>query len=91
MKIEFDPLKNKCNLRQHGIALSFAEQLEWDAMISWPDRRYAYDEVRMNALVPCGVKCFAVTFVERCEKVRILSIRSASRKEREYYARNYHY
>ncbi|WP_223305878.1 BrnT family toxin [Massilia sp. NR 4-1] len=86
MEIEFDSAKNAANCRKHGVSLSLAAQLDWDQALIWPDRRFAYDEPRMAALLPivAGVQAtlyFAV-FVERGGRYRIISLRRASRKER---------
>lgn len=54
MRFIFDPDKDKLNLANHGLSLSFAERLVWDEAYVWVDPRYPYDELRMIGLVPEG-------------------------------------
>ena len=54
MKFIFDSSKNALNLTNHGLLLSFADELVWDEAYVWVDPRYAYDELRMIGLVPHG-------------------------------------
>lgn len=89
MEIEFDPAKNAANRKKHGLDLSLAARLDWDHALSWPDRRFAYDEQRMMALVAEGVFIYHLAFVERAGRRRIISLRRASRREKEYYVANY--
>ena len=52
MRIEFDPAKDESNQAKHGVALSLAEELDWDAALVWVDDRIEYGELRMIALAP---------------------------------------
>ena len=51
MRIDFDPTKDKLNLADHGLSLSFARDLAWDEALVWVDERYEYDELRIIGLV----------------------------------------
>lgn len=53
------------NLAQHGLLLSAAAGLEWEAALLRPDQRKDYQEARMVGLVPVGERLFCVVFVER--------------------------
>ena len=52
MEFEFDPNKDRENIKKHGVPLSLAYELLWQYALSWPDDRYEYDELRMTALIP---------------------------------------
>lgn len=51
MLIEFDSAKDIANQKKHGISLSVANELNWEAALVWVDDRYEYNETRMIALV----------------------------------------
>jgi uncharacterized protein len=85
MLIEFDPAKDEVNLARHGVSLSLAGRLDWDAALVWVDDRFAYDELRMIALAPEGDTLYYVAFVDRGEVRRIISLRQAMRREVKHY------
>ncbi|MCL2022385.1 MAG: BrnT family toxin [Betaproteobacteria bacterium] len=90
MKIGFDPAKDAENKRKHdGLSLSLAEKMEWNAALVEVDRRFFYEEIRMNAIVPMGNRLYFVAFAERGEEVRIISLRYAERHEVAKYVRDY--
>ena len=92
MNLSFDPAKNAANLAKHGLALSDADGLEWDAALLWPDQRRDYQEARMVGLVPVGARLFCVVFVDRPADApterRIISLRKANKREVQRYASN---
>ncbi len=85
MEIEFDPVKDLENLRNHGVSLGYAVELEWDAALVWIDDRFDYDEMRMVALVPRTMVLYYVAFVDRGAVRRIISLRRATRREVKRY------
>jgi uncharacterized DUF497 family protein len=85
MEIEFDPVKDAENQRKHGLSLDLAAKLDWDAALIQRDDRFAYDEIRENAIVPMGDRLYHVTFTERGEILRIISLRYAKNMERKRY------
>ena len=89
MRIDFDPAKDKLNLRDHGLSLSFARKLAWDEALVWVDGRYEYDELRMIGLVPEGNRLYYVAFIDRGEVRRVISLRFAERREVKHYVENY--
>lgn len=89
MLIKFGPAKDKLNRARHGLSLAFARQLVWDEALVWIDNRFEYDELRMIGLVPEGNDLYYVAFVDRGEIRRVISLRSAERKEIKHYAENY--
>ena len=88
MIIEFDPAKDETNLTRHGVSLSLASELDWDAALVWVDGRFEYDEIRMIALAPKTETLYYVAFVDRGEARRIISLRRANRREVKHYVEN---
>lgn len=89
MRIEFDPAKDAANQAKHGVSLSFAVELDWDAALVWIDGRFEYDEVRMIALAPKTDTLYYVAFVDRGEVRRIISLRRANRREAKHYVESF--
>ena len=88
MRIEFDPAKDESNQAKHGVPLSLAEELDWDAALVWVDDRFEYGELRMIALAPKTGTLYCVAFVERAAARRIISLRRANRREVKHYVEN---
>lgn len=89
MRVEFDPAKDAVNQAKHGLSLSLAEELDWDAALVWVDDRYEYGELRMIALAPKTETLYYVAFVERGEARRIVSLRRANRREVKRYVESF--
>lgn len=88
MRIEFDPSKSAANYSKHGVSLSLASELNWEAALVWVDDRFEYGELRMIALAPKTGVLYYVAFVERSEALRIISLRRANRREVKHYVEN---
>lgn len=88
MRIEFDPAKNTTNHAKHGVPLSLAGELDWEAALVWVDERFDYGEMRMIALAPHTNILYYVAFVERGDARRIISLRRANRREVKHYVEN---
>lgn len=88
MIIEFDPAKDEANHTRHGVSLSLASELDWDAALVWVDERFEYDEMRMIALAPKTETLYYVAFVDRGEVRRVISLRRANRREVKHYVEN---
>ena len=52
MRIEFDPDKDAGNQAKHGVSLSLAGELDWEAALVWVDERFEYGELTQIALAP---------------------------------------
>lgn len=88
MQIEFDAAKDKANRSKHGVSLSMAAELDWDAALVWLDERFEYGEIRMIALAPKTETLYYVAYVERGETRRVISLRHATRREVKHYVEN---
>jgi uncharacterized DUF497 family protein len=89
MEIEFDPAKNAANIKKHGLSLEMAVGMEWDTAFIERDNRFHYDEIRFNAIVPLENRLYFVTFAERGETVRLISLRHATNTERTRYVKEF--
>jgi uncharacterized DUF497 family protein len=89
MEVEFDPAKNAMNIKKHGLSLALAAEMEWDEALIERDNRFHYDEIRFNAIVPLENRLYFVTFAERGETVRLISLRHATNTERKSYAKEF--
>jgi uncharacterized DUF497 family protein len=85
MQIESDPVKDAGNRAKHGVSLTLAAELDWDAALVWVDDRFAYAEFRMIALAPTTGILYYVAFVDRASVRRIISLRRANRREVKQY------
>jgi hypothetical protein len=89
MRIEFDSAKDISNQSKHGVSLSLAGELDWEAALVWVDERFEYGETRMIALAPETGTLYYVAFVDRGNVRRIISLRRANRREVKYYVQNF--
>lgn len=89
MRIEFDPAKDLTNGEKHGVSLSLAAELDWEAALVWVDERFEYNEMRMIALAPRTEILYYVAFVDRGSVRRIIILRRANRREVKHYVQNH--
>lgn len=89
MRFEFDPARDRANQAKHGVSLSLAIELDWEAALVWVDGRYGYSETRMIALAPETDILYYVAFVDRGEVRRIISLRRATRREVKHYVQSH--
>ncbi|MBK7326726.1 conserved hypothetical protein [Candidatus Propionivibrio aalborgensis] len=88
MRIEFDSAKDLANQTKHGVSLTFAGELDWEAALVWVDDRVEYNETRMIALAPKTEILYYVAFVDRGDVRRVISLRRANRREVKHYVEN---
>tara|TARA_R110000787_G_scaffold141302_1_gene254771 strand:+ start:132 stop:380 length:249 start_codon:yes stop_codon:yes gene_type:complete len=81
MDIEFDPAKEAINIEKHGISLARAVDLEVLALIE--DDRFEEARFRIYGHIDGLPYCAAGT--RRGQKVRIINLRRAHRKEMDRY------
>jgi uncharacterized protein len=88
MRIELDATKDVSNQAKHGVSLSLAVELDWEAALVWVDDRFEYNEMRMIALAPKTEILYYVAFVDRGSVRRIISLRRANRREVKHYVQS---
>jgi uncharacterized protein len=88
MRFIWDARKAAGNLAKHGVDFCDAIRIFEGETLEWPDKRFAYDEERWLAIGLAGGKEIFVVYIEQEEDLRrILSARTADRRERERYWR----
>ena len=86
MKYEGDPKKAAANFVAHGVSFDSAQDFEWDSALEWYDEMHSDAEDRYIALGFIGDVLHVLVHTKRGAKVRIISLRKASKRERKYYA-----
>jgi uncharacterized DUF497 family protein len=90
-QFEWDPVKNRENLRKHGVGFGTAQLIFEDPwIISRKDLSHDQAEERYNALgeIAPGTVLFVVFTVREkdgAETIRLISARAASAQERRFY------
>ncbi|MGD9981064.1 MAG: BrnT family toxin [Hyphomonadaceae bacterium] len=88
MQYEWDAAKSRRNQKRHGCSFDVVEGFDWREAIEVLDDRFDYGEERWLALGPIGPKLYALAFSPRGEdKVRVISLRLATRNERNAYVK----
>lgn len=86
MLIEFDPLKNARNIHLRGIGLERFAEIDISSAISVEDTRRDYGERRLRVLGYIDGRLHAAVITPRGEKIRVISLRRANRREEWAYA-----
>jgi uncharacterized DUF497 family protein len=88
MEIEWDPEKAAANLRKHGIPLSYAADVLEDEYALTREDPHAQREQRFVTVGLDGLgRMLTVVYTHRGERIRCISARRATRREREAYER----
>ena len=85
--VEFDPEKSAKNFRERGIGFDRVADINFDTAISVEDRRRNYGEVRLRVLGAIDGKLHAAVITPRGERIRVISLRRANRREERAYAK----
>ena len=82
---EWDDDKNKANKARHRVAFEEAEQFDWEGALVAPDDRQDYGESRFVVVGYIGNRLHVLAFTERADKVRVISLRKANKREEKRY------
>ncbi|NET88021.1 MAG: BrnT family toxin [Kamptonema sp. SIO1D9] len=86
MEFEWDENKNRQNQQKHGISFEEAQEIFFGIVITLIDERYEDDEIREISIGAIqGVIIVTVAHTERNNKIRLISARKATPKERKKY------
>ncbi len=87
---EWDSLKAETNLKKHGVSFEEASTVFYDTTaLEMSDERHSRDETRWILLGSSFAnRLLVVIFTLRDGKIRIISARSASKKERKRYEKS---
>ena len=89
MEIEFDPAKDRINVRNHGMSLKRAEDFDLNAAAIELDVREDYGEERFQALGFLDGSLHSLTFTVRGPLLRAISLRKANQREEASYEEAY--
>ncbi len=87
MEFEWDPEKAEENLRNHGVAFTEAQTVFGDPLeVTIPDPDHSDGEFRFLSLGRSEAdRLLVVSYTERGSRIRIISAREATPKERRDY------
>lgn len=81
--VEWDEAKRRANIAKHGIDFAIAKDFDWQNAYVIEDDRFDYGETRFVAIGRIGGAVHTMVFTPRGRKVRVISLRLASREERK--------
>lgn len=83
---EWDDAKNASNIAKHGVSFELAQLIFGGAVLTVADNREDYGERREVSIGKVeGAAILAVVHTDRAGRVRIISARPASQRERRRY------
>ena len=86
IEFEWDEAKNHANSRKHGIDFETAKRIFNGPMLTWRDRRKNYGEERHLGIGRLNHEAvIVVAWTNRAGRIRLISARPSSRKERQAY------
>lgn len=85
MIYEWDPEKAKANLRNHAVSFEEAATLFLDPLaVTYPDPDHSEEEGREITIGQSGrQRVLFVSHIQRGDRIRIISARKATRRERK--------
>lgn len=86
MEITFDPAKDQINQSKHGVSLALAARIDWPEVMSKPDARHDYGELREIGYAVIEQRLFCVVFTQRGDVMHVISLRKANSREVKAYA-----
>lgn len=85
MKIEYDTAKNTQNIAKHGVSFEQVAELDWSSVVSQPDTRKEYGEVRVLSYGMINGRLYTLIWTARNDNIRPISFRKANKKEGSKY------
>ncbi|MFT5365472.1 MAG: uncharacterized DUF497 family protein [Candidatus Latescibacterota bacterium] len=85
MEFEWDEDKNKWNIQERNISFVYAIRIFSGSVFEQESTRQDYGEIRIKAIGKVDDIVLCVVYTLRGEKRRIISVRKASRRERQIY------
>lgn len=88
-RFEWDEAKNQINMTKHGVDFCYAINIFDDThRLIWEDFRFDYCEKRYVTIGCIDALCYTVVYTKRRGCIRLISVRRASRDERQTYQKN---
>ncbi|OYX61114.1 MAG: hypothetical protein B7Y89_13720 [Novosphingobium sp. 32-60-15] len=89
MEFEFDPAKDEANRFKHGLRLAFGMRIFADPWHQiFPSFRPVDGEDRYKVVGMVEGKHFTLVYVERTDKLRLISVRRSNASEQRDYDRD---
>jgi len=88
VRIDWDETKRRANLRKHGLDFNDAEEAFSAITHTVEDRRFSYGEQRFVTLGLLRDMVVVITHTEARDRIRIISMRKATRNEEALYFQN---
>ena len=85
MTFEWDEAKNRANVRKHGVDFETAKRIFDGPVVTGIDQRKDYGEDRSITIGRVARSLIVVAHTQREGRVRLISARPASRKEKQTY------
>ena len=89
--IDWDQRKRQANLKKHGFDFTDAEQVFDGVTFTYEDDRIAYGEQRFVTLGSLNGTLVSILHTEQADHIRVISMRKATKHEREIYFQNISY
>ena len=87
LDFEWDPIKAATNIEKHGISFEEAMAAFDDpSALDYEDAVHSQTELRSHLIGRAGKRLVSVIYTLRAEKIRLITARLASRRERKFYA-----
>lgn len=91
MTFEWDPDKERLNLRKHKVRFDYAARVFFDQnRLDVVDDRENYGEERRITIGRIDERLFVVVYTDRGENIRLISARKADASDEEDYVRHLH-
>ena len=81
MRIEFDPAKNKTNIRERGLDFELAADFDFDSAVIQLDSRKAYPELRYVAVGYLAHRLHVLCFTPIAGGIPVIIFRKANLRE----------
>ena len=88
MNYEWDEAKAVANLVRHKVDFNSATEFKWETAVETYDDRFDYEEERWIAVGYIDKKLHVLVYTIRSENIRIISLRKANKRERDFYEKN---
>jgi uncharacterized DUF497 family protein len=85
MRYEWNEGKRRRNIEKHSFDFTDIIRFQWDDALEAVDDRFDYGEERINAIGLLGTRLVVVTYVERGNVIRVISLRKATKIEERLY------
>ena len=85
MNYEWGEAKSRANRRKHGIEFEVVADFDWSTAVTQIDDDEHHDELREVAYGFIATTLFVLTFTDRGDRCRVISLRKAERREARYY------